>query len=141
MAIRTTIRKPYTGTSPTLGRVIKKDASTPPNYDRADAATMPASMVGFGYSNPASDGGVRCVDLGETWAVELDPAAADVLIADASLAVVSGGYVKQSATAGDKAIGYSTDPPLGVPPSSQSITFTSAGKKYVWCRCAPHTIA
>lgn len=132
----TTVHPNYQGSSPTQGRTIK---SITGGCDRAGSADAAADVLGFGYSNPAGDGSVRCVDPGQVWAVELDPTAPDVNATGIQLMVTANGLHKGK-VAGDTglSIGASTSPPAGVPPRNATITFSSGGRKYVWVTCAPH---
>lgn len=130
----TTLRPNYLGSNPTQGRTIKTVTG---GLDRAGSADAPADVVGFGYTDAAS-GSVRTVDVGQVWAVELDPMAPDVTTVGVPIMVTANG-LHQAKEMGDTglSIGSSAAPPLGVP--NQTITFMRLGKKWCWVTCAPHT--
>lgn len=128
----------FQGTNPCKGRTIKRVMG---GHNRAGSADSPADVVGFGYNDAASDNSVRCVDVGQVWAVELDPMAADVTSANVDMMVVANGLHKGKGP-GDTglAVGTSTMWPASVPIEHRKHTFSALGRKWVWILCAPHAV-
>lgn len=128
---------PYVGTNPAQGRTMITVAG---GVDRATSAASHMDVVGFGYSNASSS--VRCVNVGEVWAVEIEPASPVVSAAGVKMMVTTDGYHK-AFSPGDTGLcaGESHAWPVDVPPASRNYTFTANGKRYVWILSAPSTVA
>ena len=120
--------------NPLKGRTIK---SITGGVDRASSATAAADVVGVAYNPKASDGSIRCVNIGEIWFVELDAAAANVTTTGVQMMVTADGQKAKGVGDTGLCIGTSVAPPVGIPAAYSSITFTAERKKWVWILIAP----
>lgn len=132
----TTYRTGFAGSNPCHGRVIKSLPTT--GYDRAGSADAAADVVGFGYSNASAAGNLRTVNIGQVWAVEVDPMSAPITATGVQLMVTAEGLVfaKGMSDTG-LCMGASAAPPLGVPAKHASQTFVESGRRYCWALCQP----
>lgn len=134
---------PYVGSNPAQGRSMISVAG---GVSRADSADAHGDCVGFGWSNSGGTA-VRCVDVGQVWAAELDPASPNITTTGVKMMVTSDGLHKAFAV-GDTGLcaGESAPVPADViRPSDRQQTFTSTKpgditRRYCWMRSAPITV-
>lgn len=138
----TTVHPNCAASNPLKGRSLKRITG---GVDKAVAATAAADVVGIAYNPKASDGSVRGVDVGEIWFVELEAGASNVTTVGVQMMVTANGHKAKAGGDTGLCIGTSVAPPIGVPPTYNSITFSAKDadnvmRKWVWIQIAPVTV-
>jgi len=138
----TTVYPNCAASNPLKGRTIK---SITGGVDKAVSATASADVVGLAYNPKVSDGSIRCVDRGQVWFCELETGAANVTTPGVQMMVTANGHKAKAGGDTGLCIGVSVNPPAGIPPSYNSITFSAKDsdnvtKKWCWIQIAPVTV-